>query len=147
MADYIEYLSEVDPDAIIVVVGDHQGTLRSIDRTHSGADEFDRCVMPCIFVDSGRARLVGDLAHYELPRMVIASLSATDFMPLASAYGVDLIRPLSDTSFYAAKSTVGSCPNESDTRCKDIDEFRSASIARWLRLIQQSKSESSDAIM
>jgi len=147
MADYIEYLSEVDPHAIIVVVGDHQGTLRSIDRAHAGADEFDRYATPYIFVDSGRARFAGDLAHYELPRMVIASLSATEFIPLASAYGVDLIRPLSDMSFYTAKNAVNSCPNESDRRCHDIDEFRSASIARWLKLIQLSKSESNDSIM
>ena len=79
--------------------------------------------------------------------MVIASLSATEFIPLASAYGVDLIRPLSDMSFYTAKTAVSSCPDESNLRCRDIDEFRTVSIARWLRLIQQSKSESNDSIL
>jgi hypothetical protein len=79
--------------------------------------------------------------------MVIANLSETEFMPLASAYGVDVIRPLNDMSFYISNNVVSSCPDKSNPRCQDIDEFRSASIARWLRLIQQSKSESNDSIM
>jgi hypothetical protein len=141
IADYIEHLLEVDAEAIIVIVGDHQGALRSIGRAHSGADEFERYLTPYVFIDSGRARFEGDLAHYEIPRMVIASLAETEFIPLASTYGVDLIRPLGNMSFYSARDVVGSCPNETDRRCQDIDEFRSASIARWLRLIQQSKSE------
>ena len=139
VADYIEYLSEVDPDAIIVVVGDHQGTLPSIDRAHSGAGKFDRYITPYIFVDSGRVRFYGDLPHYELPHVVIASLAETEFIPLAQTYGFDLIRPLNATSFYGVNDDVGICPNTTGVGCQGVDEFRSATIARWLRLIQQSQ--------
>ena len=138
VAQYLDFLSKVDPTAIIIVVGDHQGVLLSIRRTHSGEHSVDRYRTPYVFLDAGEAQSFGDISQYQMPNLITASLSGTPYVPLARSYGVDMIRPFNDHAYYQHDGEVHRCPDATDTRCGAVDRFRNETIAHWFRLIEQS---------
>ena len=144
LADYIEFLVEKDPEALIFLVGDHQGALPSISRSSdwSRQFEFGRYLTPYLFLDAGEAKRYGDIAHFDAVHIIMHSLHGTSYSPLVQPYGVDLIRPFNQQAFYKYEGVVHLCPNGDDPRCAAVDEFRKETIARWLRLIQESRPKS-----
>ena len=139
VARYLNYLAAVDPDAVVVVVGDHQGAVPSIGRTRSAAHATSRYQTPYVFRDAREVKRHGDLAHYEVPLLVVSSLSETAYERVARPYGVDVIRPLPGRAFYQDGEEVHDCPESSDARCTGVGRFQSDTIAAWLQIIEQSK--------
>jgi hypothetical protein len=141
VARYLDYLAAVDPEAVVVVVGDHQGALPSIRRTRSTANAISRYETPYVFRDAREVKRYGDLAHYEVPYLVVSSLSETVYERVARPYGVDVIRPLPGHAFYKHGEEVHDCPDPSDARCAGVERFRSDTIAAWLQLIEHSNGD------
>lgn len=139
VARYLDDLAVIDPDAIVVVIGDHQGALPSIGRTRSAANVASRYRTPYVFRDAREVKHFGDIAHYEVPHLIASSLSDTGYKRIARPYGVDVIRPLPGHAFYELGEEVHDCPEPSDARCAAVRRFQSETIAAWLQLIEQSK--------
>lgn len=139
VARYLDYLATADPDAVVVVVGDHQGAVPSIGWTRSTANVSSRYQTPYVFRDAREVKRYGDIAHYEVPHLVVSSLSETEYERVARPYGVDMIRPLPGPAFYEHRGEVHNCPAPSDARCAGVERFQSDTVAAWLHLIAQSK--------
>lgn len=144
LADYIDYLVANDPDCLILVVGDHQGALPSISRSSDWMRrfEFERYLTPYLFLDSGQAQAFGDIAHFDAAHMIALCLYGVPFSPPSRKVGVDLIRPFNRQAYYKYQGELHRCPNEQDPRCAAVTAFRQQTIARWIRLIQQSRPSS-----
>lgn len=141
LADYLGFLTKHDPRALIFVTGDHQGALASINRRSNWSHQFEiqRYRVPYLFLDAGKARRYGDIAHFEAAHMIVQSLQGTGYSPMAKRYGLDWIRPFGQKTFYKYQGAMHVCPDADDPRCAVVAEFRKDTVARWLRLIQQSR--------
>lgn len=140
LAQYVDFLSGVDPTSIIVIVGDHQGVLPSIDRTHSREYSYDRFLTPYLFLDAGETKSFGDISQFQIPNLIVSSLLDTPYVSLARSFGFDMVRPFNKHAFYHLDGEIYSCPNADDARCEAVARFRDQTVARWLRLIDQSRS-------
>jgi hypothetical protein len=138
LADYLDFLATADPSSVIVMVGDHQGVLSSIGRTKEGADNLDRYRTPYVFIDAGEVRHFGDIAHYQIPGLILAGLTGRP-TPRAPIEGVDTIRPFKDQVFYEREGEILSCPNPGDRLCLAVQVYHDQTVADWLRLIRQSQ--------
>jgi len=143
IADYIDYLSEKDPNALVFVVGDHQGALASIERRSHWSRRFalDHYLIPYVFVDAGKVRRPGDIAHFDIPHLILASLLGKPYTRPAARLGVDWIRPIGRRAFYKLGSVVGLCPDGNAPPCPKLAEFQENSIVRWLQLIRLSRGQ------
>ena len=147
IAGYVETLLAVDPNAIIVVLGDHQGYISEVGQRENsarGAEQKARRLsrnnrVPYLFLDAGKKVGGGLIAHYEIPHMILASLKGEEYVPLAERYGFDMIRPYFHISFYLDEGTLGMCPDENNARCPALMPFLESSSTQLIGLIERSR--------
>jgi phosphoglycerol transferase MdoB-like AlkP superfamily enzyme len=143
VADYIDYLAQKDPMALVFVVGDHQGALTSLNRRSDWSRQFDleRYWTPYLFLDAGQPQRHGDMAHFEAAHMILRRLRGEPYTPTVERYGADWIRPFGRRALYKRNGVVRIFPDEDAESGVDVGEFIDVTIARWLRLIQESRTK------
>jgi hypothetical protein len=141
VASYVDYLLVRDPSAIIVVMSDHQGALPSVDRSSDWSNVFalERFRTPYIFIDAGEVLRPGDIAHFDIPHMILSSLRDAEWTPITKSYGCDWIRPIGQRSFYGLNDEVFTSPSEVDPQVSLVRAFRAQALKQWLRLISDSR--------
>jgi hypothetical protein len=146
IADYVDYLLAHDPQAIIVVIGDHQGALQQfnpVEKCQTCANEAEalskKFSVPYLFLDAGKKRDFGIITPYEIPHLILASLTGKPYHRLAQQYGVDLIRPLLSKTLYASGGLFGLCPNPTDPSCSRLEAFQEQTMAILVNMVEKSR--------
>jgi phosphoglycerol transferase MdoB-like AlkP superfamily enzyme len=146
IADYVDYLCAHDPQAIIVVIGDHQGSLQHfnpVERCQTCTNEAEalskKFSVPYLFLDAGKKQEFGLITPYEIPHLILASLTGELYHRLAQQYGVDLIRPLPSKTLYASGSLFGLCPNQTDPSCSRLEAFQEQTMAILMNMVEKSQ--------
>jgi phosphoglycerol transferase MdoB-like AlkP superfamily enzyme len=146
IGSYVRYLLAHDPQSIIIVIGDHQGSLQRFDptrqhqKTSNEANALSRKLrVPYLFLDAGQKMEFGLISHYEIPHMILARLKGEEYHPVTRNYGFDIIRSFRYRTIYSTGGFFGLCPNANDVNCLDIAVFQDESISRLVGMIEESR--------
>jgi hypothetical protein len=134
IADHVEWLLQRDPQALVVIVGDHQAPGFS-GRPRSPSQLFRRLGVPLAILDAGEPRAAGVVAHFELPGLLMAGLEGASIRPRTS-----WLRPLREgRALYYGKGELRACPAPGDTGCTQVQADVVALEARTQRLVAMSR--------
>jgi hypothetical protein len=135
IADHVEWLVQRDPDALIVVLGDHQapGLAEAAERP---AELLTRLGVPLALLDAGEPRSFGPVPHFQLSERLLALLEGVAADDLPKSW----LRPLrGGRALHSAGDGVEACPAADSRRCPEALARAAALESRTQRLVAMAR--------
>lgn len=143
LAEFINWLMEQDPEAIIVALGDHQGALVGVDVKYKetmnpGADSepLRRHKAPYMIIDRGRVKSLGTISHFEVPHIIQSLLAEVPYTPNRLLGDFTFLRPIREITFFSTREgRQGNCPDPAEPGCVAVEELNKTHLAKLLNIL------------